>query len=159
MTLVQTPFYTHPVEANYYMQKQFPNYGRFAQKAALIHEVYMNTDSDFAAEFTHKMLWKSLCGPEGCFGFISKSQIRCLVFCISRCEEYLRIDADLFDQDLLDFLSLYKISRIRLGDPDYWTCKDRESRNRVCEETARFLEENGWVNEGGVFYNPLNDAE
>ena len=159
MTLVQTPFYTHPVEANYYMQKQFPNYGRFAQKAALIHEVYMMTDSYFAEDFTCKMLWKSLCSPCGSFGLISKKQVRSLVFCISRCEEYLRIDADLFDQDLLDFLSLYKISRIRLGDPDYWTCKDRESRNRVCEETARFLEENGWVNEGGVFYNPLNNAE
>ena len=159
MTLVLTPYFTRPVEANYYMQKEFPNYGRFAQKAALIHEVYMMTDSYYAEDFTNKMLWKSLYGPCGCFGAISKKQVKSLVFSIHRCEEYLTIDADLFNQDMLDFLSLYKISRIRLGDPDYWTYKDRESRIRVYEETARYLEENGWVNENGVFYNPLNDAE
>ena len=158
MTLIHVPCLGER-DANYYMGKQFPNYGDFAYQAALIHEVYMKTDSAVANEFAHKMLWKSLCGPEGCFGFISKRQIRSLVFCISRCERSLRIDADLFDQDLLDFLSLYKISHVCLGAPDYWTYKDRESRNRVCEETARFLEENGWVNNSGVFYNPLNDAE
>ena len=144
MTLIHVPCLGER-EANYYMGKQFPNYGDFAYQAALIHEVYMKTDSAVANEFAHKMLWKSLCGPGGTYGFIEPEQTREVVFSIMDCKRYVTIAANLIDKYMLDFLDLYKIKLLWVDAPTDVDFDDREGRVKAIAKAKEFLAENGWT--------------
>ena len=154
MTLVQTPYYTRPVEANYYMYTSFPKFGRFAPEAELICEVFHKTDSEIAYLFARRMVHKMFNGPISLSGWIDNEQVRSICWGIFSSEKRLRIASDLVDERFVEFLDRFEIAQIELSKACCVDFDDKEGQAKVLAAAEDFLAENGWIRKDDEWRGP-----